>query len=318
MEKTERYEAIDLALRAYRRVQDGGVLRRGVVLVGLNVVLMLIGGVVFWMARDGIIAEAKQAIVFAEELDMEAFVALWLRTGLVILAMQIPFWILYAAIEAANLRWYLRREETAGFLGIRLDADTLRVIIAQLLVWLVLFALWLGLPGLWVGLAFMAQGNTAVSILAVILFILTFFFNFVAVPYLAVRLAPTAALAVADGAVSLPRAWSGMRGRMLQPFLAFVLLFVVSFAVSQVLTVVLQFGMMGPLLSIATAAQTAGTSDPTVVFESLLEVLWSPGVVVAISLLGLLTIAVGYIFNIGMQAVCAGAVRDMRQASTDA
>ena len=33
METTERYEAIDLALRAYRRVQDGGGLRRGVVLV---------------------------------------------------------------------------------------------------------------------------------------------------------------------------------------------------------------------------------------------------------------------------------------------
>jgi hypothetical protein len=318
METTERYEAIDLALRAYRRLKDGGVLRRGVVLVGLHVVLGLIGSIVFWLARHEIIAEAKQAIVFAEELDMEAFFALWLRTGLVILAMQIPFWILYAAIEAANLRWYLRREETPGLLGIRLDLDTFKVMLAQLLVWLILFALWLGLPGLWAGLAFITQGNTAIAILAGIMFVLTFFFNFVAVPYLAVRLAPTAALAVADGAVSLPRAWSGMRGRMLQPFLAFVLLFIVSFAVSQVLTVVLQFGMLGPLLSIVTAAQNAGTADPTAVLESLLEGLWSPGLVIAISLLWLLTIGVGYIFNIGQQAICAGAVRDMQRTRTEA
>ncbi len=318
METTERYEAIDLALRAYRRVQDGGVLRRGVVLVGLNLVLALIGGIVFWMARDGIISEFKQFTVFAEQLDMESFFAHWLRFALVILVIQIPVWILYAAAEAANLRWYLRREETAGFLGIRLDADTLRVMLAQFVVWLIVFVIWLGLPGLWAGLAFMAQGNTAVGILAAVLFLLTLFFNLVAVPYLAVRLAPTAALAVADGAVSLPRAWSGMRGRMLQPFLAFVLLCVVSFAVSQVLAVFLQFGMLGPLFSITTAAQSAETTDPTAVLESALDVLWSPGVVVAASLFSILSVAIGYAFAIGMQAVCAGAVRDIRRAPTDA
>lgn len=314
MQTTERYEAIDLALRAYRRLKDGGVLRRGVILLGGNLVLAAIAAALFWVLREAIVGAWSRALVFAEALDFASFFAIWVQGALAMLLLSIPGWILLASIEAANLRWYLRGEETGGPLAIRLDADTWRVMLSQVLVYLIVFGMWMGLPGLFAGLVFASQANQVLAIIATLLTVLAMLFNLVAVPYVAMRIAPTAAKAVADANLSVGRTWAGMRGRMLQPFLAIVLLFIVSFVISQVVGIALQLTMMAPLMSLMASIQTDPTFDPA----SLLDMIWSPGAVIVFILFSLLGSVLNYAMAIGLQAICAGAVRDMQRIPTDA
>lgn len=308
---TERYEAIDLALRAYRRPQDGGVLRRGLVLASACAALFVVGALSLLLLEEALLEEVERLFASLQTADFGAMLAWQFRISLMVLPFKIGLWVLNAAIEAANLRWYLRGEETVGPTGLRLDADTWRVMLAQLVVWLIVYGMWIGLPALFVGLAITAP---PLAVVAGILAVLGMLLNIIAVPYVALRLAPVAALAVADGKVSPTRVWSAMRGRMLQPFLAFVLLFVIYFAVSQVIGVVMQFGVMGPFIGMISAVESGEAFDPGAFFA----LFWSPAMIVTFAVFGTLGVVLGYALAIGLQAICAGAVRDMQGAEADA
>jgi hypothetical protein len=191
--------------------------------------------------------------------------------------LTLVFYLLFAAYEAACLRWMIRGE-VKGLFGLALDADTFRVWCTYWL-WLVLLIatyIVLVVVGMAVGFGAVmsAQGgeNIGASVLVAVLVCLLLLFG---VLYFAVRFAPAAATSIARRRFAFFDAWTVTKGRFWAMFGSFVLLFLMFIVGAFVLSIGLGLAMgMGMMGQIDPSAEPSSPAEMATLFAS--PSVWAP------------------------------------------
>ncbi|MFZ2031790.1 MAG: hypothetical protein WAU68_15875 [Vitreimonas sp.] len=242
---------------AFRKREKGGVLGRAslaflvvaIVLLGafIAVNIQAIGPIFGWYGQ--MISAAGKGGGAASASMMTPPPAGFLILILSIIPFMFVFYVLFAAYEAACLRWMIRGETSGGFMGLSLGADTWRVYLTYW-IW---FGLYMGyslVSGMVIGAIFFASfasgANPAdISVNMGPLFLASLALRLVfygVLIYFAVRLAPAAAITVARRQFAFFDAWTVTKGRFWALFGAFLIVFLIAFAIEIVIGLVV-FGV---------------------------------------------------------------------------
>jgi hypothetical protein len=213
------------------------------------------------------------------------------------------YYLLFAAYEAACLKWMIRGESD-GLFGLSLGADTWRVWAGYWIWFLLLIAAYV-VCGI---VAFVFLGSlfaigstgdpsaaTSIGMIAPLLFLVIL----ALVLFFAVRLAPAAATSVARRKFAFFDAWTVTKGRFWELLGAFAMLFVMYL----VAVMILSFGIV---MAIGMSAGSAAM-NPNASQEDMMRVLASPQTIVPIVLIYLLIIAVAFTWILAMFGVNARA-----------
>jgi hypothetical protein len=120
--------------------------------------------------------------------------------------------VLYAAYEAACLRWLVRGESGGGVLGLRLSGDTWRVF-ATYWVWCgLLIGCWIPIIAFYVGIRALMEVAGPLRVLVLLIAALAPLAIGAALIFFTVRLAPAAAASVARRRFAFFDAWAATRG----------------------------------------------------------------------------------------------------------
>jgi hypothetical protein len=249
---------------ALQKRERSGVMTRAAIgfLIGAVLLYVVFGAGLFFIT--GLNPFEIQSTAIQAETDPEAFQRLGSPSTialLVVLYLVFVFvlCVLFAAFEAACLRWMLRGE-VKGPMGLSVDADTWRVY-GTYWAWLV-FAV-LGMIALFIVLAVLGGGlglvlgQSGAAVLAVLPLI-----ALLAPIYFCVRFAPAAATSVAEGRFKFFDAWKVSKGRFWALFGAFFLLWLFYLVVVVGLTFAWLAWMLGPR---AAEIFSSSSSDPTAV-----------------------------------------------------
>lgn len=221
--------------------------------------------------------------------------------------MSLLFYFLFAAYEAACLRWMIHGE-VKGFLGLALDADTLRVYFTYWLWLFLLMAVYIVLVivgvALGVGAAMSVSGGDAGqaggAMLAAVVACLALF---AALIYVAVRFAPAAATSIAKRRFAFFDAWKVTKGRFWALLGSFLLLFLMFFVGAIVISIGLGVAMgMGMAGQISTASESASP-------EAMMALFASPSVYIPLIALYALMIVGSFVFYVAMFGVNARAAQ---------
>ncbi len=183
-------------------------------------------------------------------------------------------YLLYASYEAACLRWLLRGESGGGLLGLNLGADTWRVF-ACYWVWVGLFmGFVLLVAGFYIGLRALAEIAGPFRILLMLVAALAPLGLLMLMIFVAVRLAPGAAMSVARGRFSFFGAWPATRGRFWPLLGGFFILIVGYMVIASIMSQIFQIPVQHELAPIM-AGILAG-DDAEAALASLREALLTP------------------------------------------
>jgi len=268
----------DATFNAFRRRE------KRFVLLGATVGYLIVAAVLYatflflflFLVRDALADYMAWAIRLSETTTPDASI---LRPPESVLAaipyallMGVLFYVLFAAYEAACLRWLVRGEAGGGLLGLKLDADTARVFLIYL-AWLGLFiACYIGL--LILGFVF-ATVRLPAGLFAVLL--LTVFFG--ALIFFGVRFAPAAATTIARRQFSFFPAWTVTKGRFWALFGAFAFIVIIYIVAAIVIySVFFALAMGGVMPNIA---DVRSAPDP----QALAAIMAAPGMITALILL---------------------------------
>jgi hypothetical protein len=220
--------------------------------------------------------------------------------------MTLVFYFLFAAYEAACLRWMIRGE-TKGLFGLALDGDTLRVYFTYWLWFFLLIVVYLVVAvvgvGLGVGAVMSAQGGAESAGPAVLVASLVCLLLVLAVVYIAVRFAPAAATSIAKKRFAFFDAWTVTKGRFWPLLGSFVLLFLMFF----VGAIVLSFGL-GIAMGVGMMGQIDPNAEPSSSAE-FMQLLSSPSVLAPVALVYTLMIVGSFVFYVAMFGVNARAAQ---------
>ena len=299
---------------AFKKREKGGVL------VGTTVAYVLLAAVLVaafvalnWSAMAAVFSWYGNVIQQSVQNpgappDMSGIAAFSSIGGAYFLFM-LAYYILFAAYEAACLKW-LVRGETGGFFGLSLGADTWRVWLSYW-VWLVvllgfyfLFFIALAVAG---GGAFVAMGgggdkNGAAGGAAALVMILVCLAVFAAVIYVAVRLAPATATSIIAKRFAFFDAWKATKGRFWSLFGAFVLLWVLYFISAIIIEIVIGI-VAGGTMAATFGGAGGNNTDPSAVFAALT----SPTMLVVFGLIYVAIFALAMTFLVAMYGVNARA-----------
>lgn len=220
--------------------------------------------------------------------------------------LMVVFYLLFAAYEAACLRWMIRGE-VKGLFGLALDADTLRVYFTYWVWFFLLIALYFVVTilavSVGVGAALSAGGsgqNIGATMVGVVLACFAVLF---AVLFFAVRFAPAAATSIAKRRFAFFDAWTVTKGRFWALLGAFVLLFLMflvgSFLLSIGFGVAMGMGLMGQF------DPAAEPKNPQEAFA----LLASPGILVPIAVIYGLMIVGSFVFYVALFGINARAAQ---------
>jgi uncharacterized protein YneF (UPF0154 family) len=214
-------------------------------------------------------------------------------------------YILFAAYEAACLRWMIHGE-TGGIFGLSLGADTWRVyfgywiwffigVAAYIAIVVVMFAT-MG------GVLVAAQGNPDSAGPGALVGFAVMLVALLAWLYVAVRLAPAAATSVARRRFSFFDAWKVTKGRFWAVFGAFLLLFIMYL----VLCIIMGVGV-GVFMGTMAMGQM-GQPDPQTPEEAL-RALASPPILIGLALMYGVMIVAAFTLYVAMFGVNARAAQ---------
>lgn len=198
--------------------------------------------------------------------------------------------VLYAALEAAVLRWLIRGVSGGGVLGLDLGPDTWRVFLCYLC-WVGVFIVgYLGLA-----VAALVGGALGGLIKAPVLALVTITAALCAWAYCGVRLAPAAAVTVGREEFSFFRAWDATRGRFWSLFGAFAVLFIL-YLVALIVTELVAGGLlMAPL----------GAAMRNEDFGALTKAAAEPGMLARIGVFYVIVLGAAQVFVVAFMGVNA-------------
>ena len=291
-------QALNATFFAFRKRERSGVLLMATLAyVGVAVIM----GVAFWFLNKQGIADyfswamslSQNAALnkpgIAPSVDMMMPPASVMGLAPSYLLFTFLYYLLFAAYEAACLRW-LVRGETGGLLGLSLGADTWRVWFGYWL-WLfmliagyigvILIAVVIGAVGGVAGGESMAGATVGLVILGVIAALAGWL-------YVAVRFAPAAATSIARRRFAFFDAWKVSKGRFWPLFGAFVLLILI-----YIVATIVAGGVVGGLIGANMVTQFANAEPGAVSPDQVLAQLLAPQTIVPILVLyaGLLVVA---------------------------
>jgi hypothetical protein len=299
---------------AFRKRERGGVLLGATLTYA--VLMLIVLGLLVWLNWQAVIdyinwtvaiSQASETMdpnnPFAGMMPPQSVMAI----GLWYFLFLIFAYLLFAAYEAACLRWMIRGE-IKGVFGLALDADTFRVYFTYWLWFLLIMAAYVvcamlmlfGIAGAAVG----AQGNPdalgpmGLIILIVVLGII------VALIYFGVRFAPAAATSIARRRFAFFDAWTVTKGRFWPLLGSFVLLWLMYFVGVMTLSIIGGFAMGAGMM-----AQVQSGAEPATPEEAF-ALMASPSVWIPLALIyGLVIVGVAlfYVALFGVNARAAQA-----------
>ena len=151
----------------------------------------------------------------------------------------------YVAFEAAVHRWLVRGEAGGGLMGLKIDGHFWNVLLC-LLTWIPVFLAIMLVAGIVAGLGIGGGIAAGGGLIGFVLGLVGVLAAIALAAYLPARFAPAAALSVARGRYSFFQAWGASRGRALNLIGAFMLLFVLLYAVAFAWSIATQ-GLVQPL-----------------------------------------------------------------------
>lgn len=212
--------------------------------------------------------------------------------------------ILFAAFEAACLRWLVRGESGGGVLGLGLGADTWRVLLTYLM-WLVLFIVYVILIGIFYGICFaIANIGGAARIIAMLLGALAPLGFIALLIWGAVRFAPAAATSIARRRFAFFAAPAVTRGRFWELVGSFLILWIGYIVIVMVVQTIIELPAQGVMAPVMAEMMTGGGDIGALMVEAM-----SSPVVIATSVASAIFSAVaGIVLYIAMFGVNARAV----------
>jgi len=225
-------QALNATFYAFRKREKGGVLTMAT--IAYIVIAIVIFGLFGWLNLNAVMDYLNWASTMGTnpELAMTPPASV-MALGPMLFLMQIFYYVIAAAYEAACLRWMIRGE-TGGVFGFTLGGDTWRVYFTYWIWFFLMIAVgivcFLVLGGFAGSLMAMGQGGdtSAMGPMAMILPLLILAL-LLALLYVSVRLAPAAATSVACKRFAFFDAWKVTRGRFWALLGAFVLLYLMGF-----------------------------------------------------------------------------------------
>lgn len=233
----------------------------------------------------------------------------WIALAPIAVAVSMAGWILFAAFEAACLRWLAAGKHGGGVLGLNFGADTWRVFAIYWL-WVLAGAAAIVLIALiyW-GLRTLSTLHPIVGLVVMLIAALAPLALFAAFVFVGVRLAPAAAVTVARERFAIGDAWALTRGKFWPLLGAFIIAAVAYLIVATIGGEIVRIpiaGVLQPLLH----DLIRGGGDPAEIIERLKTVMFTPvyiAVFVAYAVLAKVVATVFYIAWFGINAsVVAG------------
>ena len=216
--------------------------------------------------------------------------------------------LLFAAFEAACLRWLVRNESGGGLLGLTLGRDTW-LVVAVYLAWIGLFiAFCVFVVALYAALRLLGQVLPALQLLWMLLAALTPLALIALAIWGGVRFAPAAALSVAQSRFVFFGAWGATRAYFWQLLGAFLLLLAGYTVISMIVGSIVQIPMNQAMTPIIAELMAGG--EPAALAARLREMMGSPLVLASIAAsiaASLILSCVLYIAFFGVNARLAGA-----------
>src|SRR5262245_13377452 len=283
-------QALNATFFAFRKREKGGVLIGASIAYAVLTLAML--ALFVWANWQGIVDYIGWITTFTQSAgkvdpsDSSAFAQMMMPPASVMglgpsyFLLLLVTYVLFAAYEAACLRWMIRGE-TGGVFGLSLGADTWRVYFGYwvwfflfIAAYIVFFVVTFSMIG---GMAVAAQGNPdAMGPGALIGFFLGVVLA-LAWLWFSVRLAPAAATSVARRRFAFFDAWKVSKGRFWGLFGAFLLIWIMYLVLCIGMGVVLGV-FVG---SMATGLVNQGAQTP----EEVMRALASPPLLVALGLM---------------------------------
>ena len=300
--------SVDAALFAFRK-RDRRFVLTGATLAYLIVSLAL--GAAFlaltWPAASAMMAwylQTLRAVMEGGEPSdppMQALigVAPWYA------AFSLGGWVLFAAYEAACLRWLVRGER-GGFLGLSFGADTWRVF-ATYVVWILLFiAFGVVVVVLYLGLNALSGAVPALRLIVMLVGALIPLALAALLIWGATRLSPAAAASVARKRFAFFDAWGATRGQFWEMLGAFVILMAVYLGVSTVLSVLIRIPITQAMYPLMAEALTDASFET--LMQQAMEALTAPLMLALVAVYAVSSIVLALLLYVGWFGVNARAV----------
>lgn len=306
-------QALNATFFAFRKREPGGVLLKAT--IAYAVIALVLAAAFTALNWQGFIDYMNWAVTLSERVESadpnNPLVAMMPPASVMAIypmyfLFLVLFYILFAAYEAACLRWMIHGE-TSGFFGLSLGADTWRVYFTYWLWFFLLIAVYIvcAIIGFSViaAVAVGAQGGGEPGAAMAIVPTVLIFALLIGIAVLAVRFAPAAATSVARRRFAFFDAWKVTKGRFWALLGAFVLLFLMfivgAIVISTAASAFMVGGMMGAM---------QGQPEPQTPQEAF-AMFASPGVWIPLALMYALLIVGSFVFYLAMFGVNARAAR---------
>lgn len=301
-------EPLNATFFAFKKRERGGVLTGASIAFAVLAIVLyaaLLGFIWFALGQNPL--EMSQMAAQAQA-DPEAIQQLMSPGNIAIMVLvylifTFAICVLFAAYEAACLRWMIRGE-TKGFFGLALDDDTWRVYgiywvwFVGFIIGAIAFLIIMGILG--ATIAATAGADSPVMLILPLLF-------FIVPIYLCTRLAPAAATAIAERRFAFFDAWSTSSDRFWALFGAFFLLWLIYMLLVCGITVAWLSWAVGPRL----AEIFAGGSDPTAasiaINQATMDAMSAPGGMLIYAGVSMATWIIAIMFYIALFGVNARA-----------
>ncbi|MEZ6021996.1 MAG: hypothetical protein R3C16_00920 [Hyphomonadaceae bacterium] len=218
--------------------------------------------------------------------------------------MSLLFYLLFAAYEAACLRWMIRGE-APGLFGLSLGADTWRVYFSYwiwlflgIAIYIVILAVTFGMVGIGVAMSSGSENGALVVGLIAPFLVLGLLLVWL---YVAVRFAPAAATSVARKRFAFFEAWKVTKGRFWGMFGAFALVFLMYFVF------VIVCGVAASVIMGVSVMAVLGAGGEPQNPEEVFALLATPQVMVPVALIYAVIIVAAFMFYMAMFGINARA-----------